>query len=99
MFRSQVSGKQSKKYESPVKVITEVRQVTYINPKGKVTTGYEPVKEVTMLAEEAKNVNPCMLVKSDKRVVTKRAFNEDETPSVRLVREERDRSNRERGDR
>lgn len=72
MFKSQLSGKQYDQGVSPVRIVTEVREVTYVNSKGKSTKGFEPVKEILVGPDEAMSVAPTVLIKSDKSVVEKR---------------------------
>lgn len=91
MFRSEKSGRLSSKYESPVKIITAVREVTYINHKGKITKGFEPVSEMSIIAEEITEMKPTVMIKSDKQVVTKRRVGDAEEYS-KPVREYRERN-------
>lgn len=45
-FRSQLSGKQYPDGEKPVKTVVETRLQTYTNKDGKVSHGWEIVREV-----------------------------------------------------
>lgn len=72
MFKSQLSGKQYDHHVSPVRVTLSVREVTYINGYGKITKGVEPIKEILIGPDELIDLEPTVLIKSEKSIVEKR---------------------------